>query len=209
MKLFLNIFAVLAVFVPMVAQARQSISAVSADGRRTTVSAVAPAILRVDNVAPGQTVAPEQSVLALDGDFARIDKGCLTTASGMEAAFGPDGVLTIKTPLNTLTDLGTRAVTDSLTEISLAIGRSGSWYGGGERGHRLNIAGDTLVMYNRQNYGYTGNDSRISQMNITMPVVLSSEGFALVFDDYAAAELIAGDPVPVSYTHLTLPTIEP
>ena len=195
MKLFLNIFAVLAVLVPIVAQARPSNSAVSADGRRTTVSAVAPAILRVDNVAPGQTVAPEQSVLALDGDFARIDKGCLATASGMEAAFGPDGVLTIKTPLNTLTDLGTRAVTDSLTEISLAIGRSGSWYGGGERGHRLNLAGDTLVMYNRQNYGYTGNDSRISQMNITMPVVLSSEGFALVFDDYAAAELIAGDPV--------------
>ena len=85
MKLFLNIFAVLAVLVPMVAQARQSISAVSADGRRTTVSAVAPAILRVDNVAPGQTVAPEQSVLALDGDFARIDKGCLATASARTA----------------------------------------------------------------------------------------------------------------------------
>ena len=62
-------------------------------------------------------------------------------------------------------------------------------------------------MYNRQNYGYTGNDPRISQMNITMPLVLNPSGYGLIFDDYAAARLILRDPIvylsesnaPVSY----------
>lgn len=204
MKLFLKLAAVLVAVSPLVAEARQSISAVSADGRRTTVSAVAPSILRIDNTAPGQAVAPEQSVLALDGDFATVAGGRLSTAQGVEAYFGPDGVLTVKTPLNTLTDTGARPVDGGRTGISLEIGRAGSWYGGGERGHKLNFAGDTLVMYNRQNYGYTGDDPRISQMNITMPIVLSSEGFALVFDDFAAAELVASNPVRY-ITESTLP----
>ena len=81
-------------------------------------------------------------------------------------------------------------------------------YGAGERGHSYNLMGDTLVVYNRQNYGYTGNDPRISQMNITMPMFLTNAGYAVVFDDYAAAKLILGNPItyitenvksPVSY----------
>ena len=62
-------------------------------------------------------------------------------------------------------------------------------------------------MYNRQNYGYTAGDPRIRQMNITMPLFLSSNGYAIVFDDYAAASMVMSDPivyttestVPVSY----------
>ena len=84
------------------------------------------------------------------------------------------------------------------------------FYGAGERGHKFNLRGDTLTMYNRQNYGYTGDDPRISQMNITMPLFLASEGFAIVFDDYAAATMALTDPIvyttesrkPVTYYYI-------
>ena len=47
-------------------------------------------------------------------------------------------------------------------------------FGAGERGHRLNLnQGDTLTMYNRQNYGYTEGDLRISQMGISIPYFFS------------------------------------
>ena len=181
----------------------QTLSHTYPDGRTTTVTAMSPSIVRVDNVAKGQSIAPEQSVLAMPtGDF--------SVGSNIRFSFGPDGSLHITTPLNSLVDPGTRESNNGLTETSLLIGQPGTWRGGGERGHSIAMSGDTLVMYNRQNYGYTGSDPRIKQMNITMPVVLSDRGFALVFDDYAASELILGNPVryitesdkPVSYYYV-------
>lgn len=82
------------------------------------------------------------------------------------------------------------------------------FYGAGERGHSLTLNGDSLVMYNRQNYGYTAGDPRISQMNITMPWVISSRGYGILFDDYSKAGLQLTDslitystesPRPLSY----------
>lgn len=69
------------------------------------------------------------------------------------------------------------------------------FYGAGERGHSLTINGDTLEMYNRQNYGYTGTDSRIKQMNITVPYFTSSKGYGVLFDDHSKSTLIMGDPI--------------
>ena len=74
-------------------------------------------------------------------------------------------------------------------EIVLTTMTRCSYYGGGERGYSLNLAGDTLVNYNRQNYGYTEGDRRIRQMGITMPYVVSSNGFAVFFDDFCASQL--------------------
>jgi alpha-glucosidase (family GH31 glycosyl hydrolase) len=62
-------------------------------------------------------------------------------------------------------------------------------------------------MYNKQNYGYKKGESRIKQMNITMPLFISSNGYAVLFDDFSAAEMIMENPVkyvtesrqPVSY----------
>ena len=91
-------------------------------------------------------------------------------------------------------------------------------YGGGERGHRLNLnQGDTLVMYNRQNYGYAEGDPRLSQMGISIPYFVSEAtysghsssdiSYAVLFDDYNKGMLVLGDTItyetqskqPVSY----------
>jgi alpha-glucosidase (family GH31 glycosyl hydrolase) len=86
-------------------------------------------------------------------------------------------------------------------------GEDENFYGAGERGHSLKLNGDTLVMYNRQNYGYGAGDPRISQMNITVPYFVSDLGYGVLFDDFSESKLILGDsiqyisesPSPVSY----------
>ena len=81
------------------------------------------------------------------------------------------------------------------------------FFGGGERGHKLDLNGELLTMYNRQNYGYTAGDQRISQMGISVPYVVSDKGYGILFDDYNEALLVLGDtikyesdtPNPLSY----------
>lgn len=194
-----------------------SISCDTPAGRTVTVTALTPYIIRVDNTHKGQPAAPVQSVLPIEamtgtGTMLKPGKSFVTT-TGVRATLDM-GVLHLRSH-----GAGT-AVTDNLArlrnadgkyEISLRTSGKGSFYGAGERGHSLNLRGDTLVMYNRQNYGYTGSDPRISQMNITMPLFLSADGYAIVFDDYAAAELILSDPikyiteshVPVTYYYIS------
>ena len=74
-------------------------------------------------------------------------------------------------------------------------------YGGGERGHRLNLNRDSLTFYNRQNYGYTEGDIRLSQMGIAIPYFVSDYGYAILFDDYDKAKLVLGD--TITYTSNT------
>ncbi len=91
--------------------------------------------------------------------------------------------------------------------ISFAPVGKENYYGAGERGHSLRLNGDTLVMYNRQNYGYTAGDPRIKQMGITIPYFASDRGYGVLFDDYNASTLHLGDritytsdtPLPLSY----------
>jgi len=86
-------------------------------------------------------------------------------------------------------------------------GSDENFFGAGERGHALSLNGDTLVMYNRQNYGYGEGDPRISQMNITVPYFVSDYGYGVLFDDYSKARLSLSDtisyesdsPDPVAY----------
>ncbi len=83
----------------------------------------------------------------------------------------------------------------SLKSVRLRSERNENFYGAGERGHSLRLNGDTLVMYNRQNYGYTGSDPRISQMGITVPYYASDKGYGILFDDYNSSTLLLGDTV--------------
>ncbi|MCM1066734.1 MAG: DUF5110 domain-containing protein [Muribaculaceae bacterium] len=200
---YIRLFTAIAAIVPaafsLVASQPASISATTADGRTVRATAVTPYIIRVDNTLHGMKPAPEQSVLALEPDAsaASVSGNVLRTAAGISASLSSEGVLTISgsRPGTTVVDYGARPLRGGRSEITLGTSTKGSYYGAGERGHSYNLRGDTLVMYNRQNYGYTGSDPRISQMNITMPLALASDGFAVVFDDYAAAEMILGDAI--------------
>ena len=184
-------------------------------GRYVTVDAVNPNILRVTNILLGEKPMESRGVVLEEDtsyrpDIAKVGNlTIMTTSSGVTATIdNTTGALTISAgPSRTFTDTGEREMSDGKAVTEIFTTSTGSMYGAGERGHKLNLKGDTLVMFNRQNYGYTGNDPRISQMNITMPLFISSDGYALLFDDYARAEMILGNPIkyitenpsPVSY----------
>ena len=199
--------------------ARNSIATTTSSGRTVTVEAINENILRVTNNALGEqplpsraTVLPAASTTVAQTSVLGSYVSTLTTAAGVTASIDDrTGSLVITSGAgSTVTDPGERIISDGRAEIDLFTTSTGSLYGAGERGHKLNMRGDTLVMYNRQNYGYTGTDPRISQMNITMPLIISSDGFALLFDDYARAEMILSNPIkyitenprPVSYYYI-------
>ncbi|MDE6333452.1 MAG: hypothetical protein K2L77_02275, partial [Muribaculaceae bacterium] len=172
------------------------------DGRTVTVTAINDNILRVTNNGLAQTPLPSRATVlgeSASPDVVAVGRfvTTLSTPAGVTATVDDrTGALTITAGAGrTITDTGERPTVDGKTELCLYTTSTGSLYGAGERGHKLNLRGDTLVMFNRQNYGYTGSDPRISQMNITMPLLLSSDGFAILFDDYARAELIADNPI--------------
>ena len=94
-----------------------------------------------------------------------------------------------------LSELGGVDNSGKVKTVTLDGSKAGMLYGGGERGHRPTLNGDDLSMYNRQNYGYTKNDPRISQMGISVPYFASDKGFGVLFDDYNKAALELGDTI--------------
>lgn len=82
--------------------------------------------------------------------------------------------------------------TGDIKRVSFSGETLGRVYGAGERGHKLTMEGDTLTMYNRQNYGYGEGDPRISQMGISVPWILSDRGYGVLFDDYNSAKVTLG-----------------
>ncbi len=77
-----------------------------------------------------------------------------------------------------------------------------NFYGAGERGHSLRLNGDSLTMYNRQNYGYGKGDPRISQMGISVPYFTSDAGYGVLFDDHARGLLVLGNDT-ITYSSAT------
>lgn len=189
------------------------ISTTTSNGRVVTLTAMSDDIIRVTNAGSGETVPASASAVLKPGVFngkvsVSGDIQVMTTPSGLVATLdNKTGAVTFSAAGNVLADSGVRTYKDGRQKLELSTAGRCSFYGAGERGHKFNLSGDTLVMYNRQNYGYTGDDPRISQMNITMPMFVSSAGYAVLFDDYAAAEMIMSNPVeyitegkePVSY----------
>lgn len=180
----------------------QEIKVVTPQGRTVEVKAINKNTLKVSNTVPG-----EQELTANHLDVAAVKTATQQKSIGdrvVSLSTGPvtavidktTGALTIfGGDKRVLGDSGLRTISGNRRELELTTTSTGAYYGAGERGHKLNLRGDTLVMYNRPTYGYGGKDSRINQMNITMPLFISSDGWALVFDDYAAGEMILGDPI--------------
>ncbi len=181
------------------------------EGRSVTLTAVTDNIIKVSNTA-GERRLPASRASVIEtpqGDASIValtpQVTAMSTPAGIVATVNSaTGEVTISAGADkTVTDNGVRVTADGMRTLTLSTTSQGSFYGAGERGHSLNLRGDTLMMYNRQNYGYTKGDPRIDQMNITMPVVLSSDGFALVFDDYAAARLVLSEGSQIEYTSET------
>lgn len=157
--------------------ADSSISVTTADGRRVSVEAFTPSIVKVTSLAPGEK-APRSMASVLEDaerpEVSIINRGnqrVLCTDGGLVASLNAvtGAVSIVGAAGSPLVDNGVRTVEDGRQRLELEVASGGSFYGGGERGYRFNLDGDTLVMYNRQNYGYTASDPRIRQMNITMP----------------------------------------
>lgn len=184
------------------------------NGRSVTVEFINDNIVRVTNSLPGEqspySGAASLKALPFGGTVAETRRGPVyATPEGLTVSVSrQDGAVSITAgPDRAVSDNGVRTLTGGLRSMKLSTMGSGEFYGAGERGYSFNLAGDTLVMYNKQNYGYTADEPRIRQMNITMPLFISSNGYAVVFDDHAAARMVMGNPVeyitesraPVSY----------
>ncbi len=165
------------------------------DGTKATVTALSDNIIKVS---PGEEALPSKIVLPHVGEFTgTVSQNTLTSPSGLKAQVDPaTGLLTITGgDGRTVTDPGRRGK-DAAGRHTMSLGMPGNprhVYGGGERGYTFNLYGDTLEVYNTQNYGYTEGDKRIKRMNITMPMLVYPEGYAVLFDDFAAAEMIPAD----------------
>ena len=181
-----------------------------------SVTAITPDILRVsvtqDGVLapqlptllsePAQSASHPQLTITRTGGDTKL----LSTSSGMRAIVDEKAKSVAIMCGNTLcvTDLFDRE--NGTVRLQHPSGES--FYGAGERGLSFNLMGDTLVNYNAQNYGYQGGESRTNQMGITMPMVISSRGYGIFFDDFCRSTLIVGEdgleysttrPAPVSY----------
>lgn len=173
-----------------------------------TVTPVTENIFRVStspDVAPTQAVViqeeeipglkMEENGFSTPGGGVRIDP-----VTGLVSFYDSEGKLLLQeaSPL----------VNDSLLHTVGFVAPEGiRFYGAGERGHSLALNGDSLSFYNRQNYGYTEGDPRISQMGISVPWLVSDAGFGIFFDDYGKADVVLGDTIaytsrsarPISY----------
>ena len=197
----------------MTAQNRE-VSLRTPAGQTVTVSAVTDNIIKVSNCAPGETPAKTgTSVLNANTGNVSVSSApgvCVMTTGGgivvrIDSVSGAVDI--VAGPKRVVSDNGLREISGGERRLELSTVGEGSFYGAGERGYSFNLAGDTLVMFNKQNYGYTAGEERIKQMNITMPLFISSNGYAVVFDDFAAAKMVMSDPIvyttesasPVSY----------
>lgn len=180
------------------------VSVVTDEGNTVTVTAVAENVIKVSNVAAGEQARVSRASVLNEKTLGQClnanGEGTRVNLCGLSVTLESNGAVTIDGGVGKkVVDRGLRTRDDAgRRTFSLSLNGKGSLYGAGERGHKLNLRGDTLVMYNRQNYGYTGTDPRINQMNITMPLFLSTDGYAIVFDDYAAAQMVLGDSVTYS-----------
>ena len=216
MKLYRTITAIAVAMLAMTAIAQQATLTINDERLHyaITFTAVTDDIVRVDVVPEGwngtrlQTMACDK---ALNG---RVPKVKIIEGDHSSAIVTENG-LSVKKMMNLIivSHGDTPYLLDRIpgrdsTKVVLAHEPGESFYGAGERGYSFNLAGDTLVNYNTQNYGYQMGEKRTKLMGITMPFVISSKGYGVLFDDFCKSSLIVGDqelsysstsPQPISY----------
>lgn len=201
-KLHLLVASVVVALSAAAEEPQAAISATTPQGRIVEVSVINNHTVKVLNKAADEAEKTAsrfdlQAVKASSPNIQHVGEADIISTGVVTAILSPaTGELVISGGADrVVTDSGLRMRRDGKLMMKLSTTSSGAMYGAGERGHSFDLRGDTLVMYNRPTYGYGNGDERISQMNITMPLFISSDGFALIFDDYAAAEMILGNPI--------------
>ena len=213
MKLYRMMTAVAVAMLALVATAQQATLTINDEERQQTitVTAVGDDIVRVD-VVPNGYAGQRLPSLALDKKVkteAKVetlgdDINVLRTANGMKVVYANGSIMVGCGNNFYITDLCDR----SSNTLRLLHQGQESFYGAGERGYSFNLAGDTLINYNAQNYGYQMGEKRTKQMGITMPMVISSKGYGVLFDDFCKSSLYLGEqgieytstsPQPLSY----------
>ena len=213
MKLYRMISILAVAMLAMTALAQQATMTCSDALRHQTitVTAVGEDIVRVDVVPDGWSGTRLPS-LALDKTAkveAKVedleDMSVMRTAGGLKVVLDKNtGSITVGCRnIFYIADLCDR----SSSTLTLLHQGQESFYGAGERGYSFNLAGDTLINYNAQNYGYQMGEKRTKQMGITMPMVISSKGYGIFFDDFCKSSLYLGEqiqytstsPQPLSY----------
>ena len=218
MKLYRTITAFAVAMLAMTAIAQQATLTTNDDviHRTITFTAVTDDVVRVDVVPEGwngtrlQTVACDK---ALNGRVPKVKineddlTSTIVTENGLSVKFLKTlGLIQVgHGDTDYLVDV--MPMRDS-SRVVLVHSPRESFYGAGERGYSFNLAGDTLVNYNTQNYGYQMGEKRTKLMGITMPFVISSKGYGVLFDDFCKSSLVVGDhelrysstsPQPISY----------
>lgn len=176
---------------------------VSTPGGKVTVTPITNSIFKVTHLparhrlefVPSKAVVldtcPNQANTSVFPGYAEIvspdAKVRIDRATGRVSFLTPDGELLIEEAP------GWDLLSEHEKTLRFANAAPQNFYGAGERGHRSILNGDTLSMYNRQNYGYTSGDPRLSQMGISVPYVASDHGYSILFDDYAKADLHLGE----------------
>ena len=214
MRLYRMMISVSVAALAMAAVAQPKSMTVNDERRHQTitVTAVGDDVVRVD-VVPDGWDGQRLPSLALDKNAkpeVKIeysednDQAVMTTGSGMRVAYVNGSITVGSRNIFYITDLCYR----QSGRVTLLHHGGESFYGAGERGYSFNLAGDTLINYNAQNYGYQMGEPRTRQMGITMPMVISSKGYGVLFDDFCKSSLVVGNdelqytttsPQPVSY----------
>ena len=208
------ISVVVLTWMALAALAQQTTMTVNDNARNQTITitAVSDDIVRVD-VMPNDWNGKALPSLAMDRNSKPTitinewdDISVLRTASGMKVVCIKNIGSILVGSDNTFytTDLGERGQ----STVRLLHQGKESFYGAGERGYSFNLCGDTLINYNAQNYGYQMGEKRTKQMGITMPMVISSKGYGIFFDDFCKSSLYLSEngieytstsPQPLSY----------
>ena len=143
-------------------------------------------VIEPQAVAGSSWLSPQEYVYTTPTTTVRVD-----AETGRVSFYNADGTLLLEEAAPVGNDSEVKTVS-FLNSDGLRL------YGAGERGHRLQLNGDSLTFYNRQNYGYTEGDPRISQMGISVPWLVSDAGFGVFIDDYNKAAISLGDTITYS-----------
>ncbi|MDO7887868.1 TIM-barrel domain-containing protein [Hymenobacter cheonanensis] len=133
--------------------------------------------------------AGRQQLIVIDKNTLRI-----SLHQGAEALFGEASPAFRRQPLPSPTPTAAdtppgRADELPGTGVRFRLAPGERLYGTGARALPLDRRGYRLELYNQAHYGYQNGEQNL---NVTLPVVLSSRGYLLLFDHYAAGYLDLG-----------------